>query len=54
VATKLNGPPDIMMKMRAIEPKAAAQLVLNVIKGERDADQGKVVFKDTVESDHGD
>jgi len=48
LATELNGPPDMMRQMGAAEPETGAQLVVSVIQGERDADQGKVVFKDGV------
>lgn len=43
LVTKLNGPPDMTQKMGAQEPEVAAKLLLSVISGERDADQGKVV-----------
>ncbi|KAF4620235.1 hypothetical protein G7Y89_g14585 [Cudoniella acicularis] len=44
LTTELNGPPDLMRKMGVAEPETGAQLVLSVVRGERDSDRGKVVF----------
>jgi NAD(P)-dependent dehydrogenase (short-subunit alcohol dehydrogenase family) len=46
LATELNGPPDMMRQMGAKEPETGAQLVLSVVEGKRDHDQGQVVFAD--------
>jgi NAD(P)-dependent dehydrogenase (short-subunit alcohol dehydrogenase family) len=42
LATNLTGNPDALRKMGATEPEVGGQAVASVVKGEKDADMGKV------------
>ncbi|GJC77182.1 short-chain dehydrogenase/reductase tropE [Colletotrichum liriopes] len=50
LATGLGGNPELLKKMGAGEPSQGGILIKQVVEGERDADVGKVVNKDGIQS----
>ncbi|KAL0940135.1 short chain dehydrogenase [Colletotrichum truncatum] len=50
LATNLGGNQELLKKMGAGEPSRGGELIKRVIEGERDADVGKIVSQDGVQS----
>ena len=50
LATGLGGNPEASKKIGALEPSVAGPFILSIIEGKRDADVGKVINKDGVQT----
>jgi len=50
LATGLGGNPEASRKIGALEPSVAGPFILSIIEGKRDADVGKVINKDGVQT----